>query len=226
MALDYEINGKIFQTLKIKLDSKTKLFAESGGMLWMSNNVSMETEMKGGLMGGLGRMVSGESLFLVNYTCNSDGFVTFGNEFPGTIKAIELSEGQTIIADNDAFLCAEGSAKLSTHFVKKIGAALLGGEGIILVKIEGPGLAFVSLSGEITQYDLKNGETIKVDTGALAMMEPSVTYDIERIKGIKNMLFGGEGFFLSTLKGPGRVWLQSMPVRTLASKIASFLPRK
>ena len=226
MALKYEIDGKIFQTLKIEMDSNTKLFAESGGMLWMSNNIAMETEMKGGLMGGLGRMVSGESLFLVNYTCNSKGFVTFGNEFPGTIMPIQLKDGESIIADNDAFLCAEGSAKLTTHFVKKIGAALLGGEGIILVKIEGPGLAFVSLAGEITEIELKEGETLKVDTGALAMMEPTITYDIERIKGIKNMLFAGEGLFLSTLTGPGKVWLQSMPVRTLASKIASFIPRK
>jgi len=225
--VQYQIRGTTMQTVDVQLQQGETVYTESGGMAWMTSNIKMETGMKGGLMGAIGRGLAGESLFLVDYTCESgEGWVTFASEFPGKIVPLQLGPGESMICQKDAFMCAEKSVTLEMHFRKRLGTGLFGGEGFILQKLTGPGTAFVELAGEITEYELQPGQELKVDTGHIAMYQPSVDFDIETVKGIKNILFGGEGLFLARLRGPGKVWLQSMPVVNLASKIARYLPSK
>jgi len=225
--VQYQIRGTTMQTVDVQLQQGETVYTESGGMAWMTSNIKMETGMKGGLMGAIGRGLAGESLFLVDYTCESgEGWVTFASEFPGKIVPLQLGPGESMICQKDAFMCAEKSVTLEMHFRKRLGAGLFGGEGFILQKLTGPGTAFVELAGEITEYELQPGQELKVDTGHIAMYQPSVDFDIETVKGIKNILFGGEGLFLARLRGPGKVWLQSMPVVNLAGKIARYLPSK
>lgn len=225
--MQYQIRGTTMQTVDVQLQQGETVYTESGGMAWMTGNIKMETGMKGGLMGAIGRGLAGESLFLVDYTCESgEGWVTFASEFPGKIVPLELGPGETMICQKDAFMCAEKSVTLEMHFRKRLGAGLFGGEGFILQKLTGPGTAFLELAGEITEYELQQGQELKVDTGHIAMYQPSVDFDIETVKGIKNILFGGEGLFLARLRGPGKVWLQSMPIVNLASKIARYIPSK
>jgi uncharacterized protein (AIM24 family) len=150
--------------------------------------------------------------------------VAFSNEFPGKILAFDLAAGQSIICQKDAFLAAQSSVQLGVHFQKKLGVGFFGGEGFVLQKLTGPGVAWLEIAGEITEYALKEGQTLKIDQGYLAVMEPTVTFDITTVKGLKNIFFSGEGLFLGTLTGPGKVWLQSMPLSNLVAKIASVLP--
>ncbi len=225
--MEYQIRGTVMQTLDVTLQAGEMMYTESGGMAWMSGNISMETGMKGGLMKGLGRALAGESLFLVDYTCQSgQGLVTFACEFPGKIVPLQLEAGQSMICQKDAFMCAEKTVTLEMHFRKRLGAGLFGGEGFILQKLTGPGTAFVELAGEITEYELQPGQMLKVDTGHLAMYEPTVEFDIVTVSGVKNILFGGEGLFLAQVSGPGRVWLQSMTLPNLAGKLARYMPSK
>ncbi len=225
--MQHQIRGTVMQTLDIQLQAGETIFTESGGMAWMSGNIRMDTGMKGGLMGALGRSLAGESMFMVDYTCESgEGFVTFACEFPGKIVPFPLGAGESIICQKDSFMCAEKSVSLEMHFRRKLGAGLFGGEGFILQKLTGPGAAFLELDGEITEYDLQAGQQLKVDTGHLAAYQPSVSFDIVMIKGVKNILFGGEGLFLADIRGPGKVWLQSMPIVNLAGKIARYIPSK
>ena len=172
----------------------------------------------------IGRMFSGESLFMVDYTCPSgQGVVAFASEFPGKIVPMDLAPGQTIIAQKDAFMCAEKSVQTAIHFRKRLGAGFFGGEGFILQEFTGPGLVFAELDGEIVEYTLAQGQTMMVDTGYVAMYEPTVDFDIEMVRGITNIFFGGEGLFLARLRGPGRIWLQTMPMYNLARKVASYV---
>ena len=225
--MKYEIHGTVMQTVDCWLDAGQGVYTESGGMCWMSSNIDMKTGAKGGLLKGLGRMMSGESFFLTTYECNEGkGLVTFASEFPGKILPFELAEGQEIICQKDAFMAAEPTVQLAMHFRKKLGAGLFGGEGFILQKLTGPGTAFLEIDGELTEYDLKEGQTLKVDQSHLAAMDPTVNFDITRVKGFKNIFFSGEGLFLATVTGPGKVWLQSMPLANIAGKIASVLPKK
>ncbi|HRE28580.1 MAG TPA: TIGR00266 family protein, partial [Anaerolineales bacterium] len=198
-----------------------------GGMAWMSHNIDMKTSGRGGGLGGiLKRAVSGESLFLVEYTSmGGKGLVAFASDFPGKIIPVMLQEGQSLIAQKSAFMVAEKTVGLDIHFRRKLGAGLFGGEGFIMQKITGPGLAFVSLDGEIVEYTLEANQMLKVDTGHVAMFEPTVSFDIEMVKGFTNILFGGEGLFLATLRGPGRIWLQTMPTQNLAKAILPYVPR-
>lgn len=223
--MKYEIHGTTLQTLDIYLSQGEAIYTESGGMAWMTGDVEMDTNTRGGLMKGLARSLAGESLFLTTYTCKGSGaLITFTPEAPGSILPVELAAGQSRICQKDAFMVAESSVDLEVHFRKKLGAGLFGGEGFILQKVTGPGMAWVEISGEVRSYNLKAGQTMRVDPGHIAMYEPGVGYDINRIKGVRNMFFGGEGIFLATLTGPGKVWLQSMPLANLASKIASYIP--
>ncbi len=225
--MKYKIRGTTLQVVDVELSEGESVYTESGGMSWMSSNISMATDTKGGIVKGLGRMLAGESLFMTTYTCNSGtGMIAFANEFPGKIIDMKLAEGQTIIAQRDAFMCAESSVKLEIHLRKKLGAGLFGGEGFIMQKVTGPGVVFMELAGEITKYTLKEGQVLKVDPGHIALLEPSVNFDITRIKGVKNMFFGGEGLFLADLRGPGNVWLQSMPLPNLAGRLIPYLPAK
>lgn len=223
--MEYDIRGTTMQTVDIWLEAGESVYTESGGMAWMSSNVEMETSGKGGFFKSLGRMFSKESFFMTTYTCREgQGLVTFASEFPGTILPFELQEGQSVICQRDSFMCAESGVDLSVHFQKKLGAGFFGGEGFILQKITGPGIAFMEIDGELTEYELKDGQTMKVDQSHIGAMEPTVDFDITRVKGVKNILFGGEGLFLATVRGPGKIWLQSMPLANMANKIASRLP--
>ena len=227
VGLKFKIHGTTLQTLDIYLGPGESVFTESGGMAWMTGSVEMETSTRGGLMKGLARSLAGESLFLTTYTCSGSGaLITFTPEAPGSIIPVVLADGESRICQKDAFMVAEESVSLAIHFRKKLGAGLFGGEGFILQQISGPGTAWVEIAGEVRTYTLKDGQTMQVDPGHIAMYEPTVGYDIARVKGVKNIFFGGEGLFLATLTGPGRVWLQSLPLANLASKLAPYLVTK
>jgi uncharacterized protein (TIGR00266 family) len=193
----------------------------------MVGNIEMSTNTRGGLMKGLARTLAGESLFLTTYTCQGNqALVTFTPEAPGSVIPVELAAGESRICQKDAFMVAEDSVSLEIFFRRKLGAGLFGGEGFILQKLTGPGTAFVEIAGDVRSYTLKEGQTMRVDPGHIAMYEPSINYDITRVKGISNMLFGGEGLFLATLTGPGRVWLQSMPLANLAARLQPYMATK
>ena len=232
-GLDYQIVGTVLQAVIVQIEPGQTIYSESGGMAWMSGNVVMNTNTGsggnslGGMLGSMvKRAVSGESLFIVDYTVTGGrGLVAFASEFPGKIIPLNLAPGQQMICQKDAFMCAEKSVSLDIQFRRKLGAGLFGGEGFILQRLTGPGLAFVELDGEIVEYTLEPGQVLKVDTGHVAMFEPTVQFDVEMIRGFRNILFGGEGLFLATLHGPGRVWLQTMPILNVAKKIAEYLPK-
>jgi uncharacterized protein (TIGR00266 family) len=223
---DFQIIGSIMQAVTLRLRSGQAFYSEVGSLSWMSDGITMDTNLgSGGLFGALSRVVTGESLFVVNYTSSVDGAVaTFSCDFPGKIIPVNLAQGQAMIAQKDTLLVAEKSVNLTIAFQKRLGAGLFGGEGFILQKFEGPGTFFASFDGEIVEYTLQAGQRMLVDTGHLAMFEPSVSYDITMVKGIKNLIFGGEGLFLVSLTGPGRIWLQTMPMSKLAGAIRKYMP--
>lgn len=225
--MDYRVDGEDMPSLEIKLKQGESVYTESGGMAWMSGNIAMKTEGKGGIGAMLGRSLAGESMFLTTYTCDGlNGSITFTPESPGTILPMDLQVNESIIAQKDAFMVAEESVELAMHFRKKLGTGLFGGEGFILQKLTGPGLTFVEIAGEVREFTLADGQMMKVDPGHIAMYEPTVKYDIQRVKGVRNILFGGEGLFLATLIGPGKIWLQTMPLSNLAGAIRRFIPSK
>ncbi|GAB4429179.1 MAG: TIGR00266 family protein [Chloroflexi bacterium OHK40] len=224
-GLKYQIIGTTMQAVALEVPPGQTIVSERGGMSWMSANVQMQTNMQGGLGGAFKRMFSGESLFLAEFTPQGGtGLIGFSAEVPGKIVPLNLGPGQSMICQKDAFMCAERSVQIDIHFRRKLGAGFFGGEGFIMQRLTGPGLAFVELDGEIVEYTLEAGQMLKADTGHVAMYEPSVNFDIEMVRGFKNILFGGEGLFLTTLRGPGRVWLQTMPAVNLAKKIAQYMP--
>jgi uncharacterized protein (TIGR00266 family) len=223
--MKYDLQGTTMQLLNVELEENETIVSESGRLVFMSDNIKMDTEAKGGLWASIKRKFAGESFFLVNFTpAAGRGLIAFGSEFPGKIIPLKINPGEEIIAQKDAFLCSEESITFDATFTEKIGAGLLGGEGLILIKLKGSGLAFFNVGGEVTELDLKKGQKIRVDTGNLAMFDSGMEYSVERVKGIKNMIWGGEGLFLATITGPGRVWVQSMPVAELAGKLAEYLP--
>jgi len=182
--------------------------------------------MKGGLMGALKRAVAGESLFVTTYRCDAGtGFATFTTETPGKIIPIELAEGQTILCQRDAFMVAQEGVTIEVHMHKKLGAGLFGGQGFFVQKITGPGMAFFELAGEIVEYNLEPGQQLKVDPGHVALMDPTIDFDISMVPGIRNIFLAGEGLFLAQVTGPGRVWLQSMPISRLAARLIPYLPK-
>ena len=219
----YDIKGDSLPVVICNLNAGETIVSESGAMGWMSDNILMDTNMKGGLFGGIGRAFSGESVFLNTFTCNhGSGLIAFPSSFPGKIVARNLSPGETIICQKGAFLAGEVSVKLETFFRKKLGAGFFGGEGFILQKITGPGLVFLEFDGHVEEYTLDMGQKLKVDTGNVAMFDASVDFNVEMVKGFKNIFFGGEGLFLSTLRGPGKVYLQTMPIQNLAGQIGRY----
>lgn len=225
--MDYKIEGSVFPMVEIQLSKGESVFTESGGMAWMSQGIEMSTNTRGGLMAGLGRALAGESLFMVNYACRADaGTVTFTPEAPGRILTMVLNPNQSLICQKDTFLCAEQSVDIKIHFNKRLGAGLFGGEGFILQRVTGPGRVFLAIPGEVHERELASGEKLLVDPGHIAMFEPTVQYDINMVKGITNVLFAGEGLFLATLTGPGKIWLETMPLSNLAAKIGAYLPKK
>lgn len=225
--MQYQVKGEIFPFAEFQLTRGESVFTESGGMAWMSEGIKMATSSRGGLMAGLGRALAGESLFMVSYSCEAEsGSVVFTPEVPGRILDMTLDPGQSMICQKDTFLCAEESVELKMHFHKRLGAGLFGGEGFILQKVTGPGTVFFAIPGEMQERTLASGEKLLIDPGHIAMFEPTVDYEINMVQGIKNVLFAGEGLFLATLKGPGKVWLETMPLSNLAAKIARYIPSK
>lgn len=225
MALSYDIRGTVLPVVTVTLKPEDRMYASTGSMSWMSGNVQMETNSGGGIGRMFKRALSGESLFVADFFVERGmGSVAFAAEYPGQILPVELAPGQTRIVQRDAFLAAEKSVEMDLHLKRQLGAGLFGGEGFFLQKITGPGTAFVNFDGEIVEMLLTPGETLKVDTGHVAMFEPSVQFSIETVRGFKNILFGGEGLFLTTLTGPGRVWLQTMPLSKLAAKLIPLWP--
>jgi uncharacterized protein (TIGR00266 family) len=193
-------------------------------MVWMDGGINMDTNMRGGFGKGLGRLLSGDSLFMATYTsAMPDQEIAVASSFPGSIADIDLS-GNPIIAQKSAFLCAQPTVALSAHVVRGIGAGLFGGEGFILQRLSGHGKVFLEIDGSLVERTLAPGQRLKVDTGNVAAFEDSVGYQAEMVKGFKNILFGGEGLFLTTLTGPGKVWLQTMTLPGFAKQLLPFIP--
>ena len=221
---NYKVLGTIMQTVVMHLRAGQTVYTETGALSWMQEGIRMDTNMRGGLGGILGRVFTGESLFVANFTAERDNaMIAFSAEFPGKIIPLNLAQGQSIVAQRDSFLVAEKSVNMAVQFQRRFGA-FFGGEGLLMQRFDGPGTVFVALDGEVVEYTLGPGERLKVDTGHVALFEPSVEFSVELVKGFKNILFGGEGLLFATLTGPGRVWLQSMPMSKLAGAIAQYLP--
>ncbi|HOT25655.1 MAG TPA: TIGR00266 family protein [Anaerolineaceae bacterium] len=218
-----EINFLLLQS-NLKL---VKAFTHRrGGMTWMTDNFTMETNVKGGMMKGLGRMLTGESLFMATYTARAPkAELTLASSFPGAILPIELDGSKTWIAQKSSFLCATPGVELSTY-VSKFKVGLFGGEGFLLQKLAGRGIVFLEIDGTLVEKELQPGERIKVDTGNVAAFESTVKYEVETVKGFTNILFGGEGLFLTVLEGPGKVYLQTVNVSGFAARLKPFLPAK
>lgn len=194
-------------------------------MSWMSPNMLMETTTNGGIGKAFGRMFSGEKFFQNIYTSQGGkGLIAFASSFPGSIKAFQISPGNEMIFQKSAFLAAEAGIELSIHFHKKLGSGLFGGEGFILQRVSGYGTVFAEFDGHLVEYELQPGQQIVVDTGHLAALTPSCQMDIQAVKGVKNMVFGGEGIFNTLITGPGRVWLQTMPISNVAGVLRPYLP--
>ena len=224
--MQYEIKGDQLPVVVCTLNPGESMITERGAMSWMTSNMKMETKA-GGVGKALGRMFSGESIFQNKYTAEgSQGLIAFASSFPGEIRALQIAPGQSIIAQKSAFLAAEPGVELSIHFKKKLGAGFFGGEGFIMQKLSGSGTAFVEIDGSVVEYQLAAGQTMLLDTGYLAMMDETVSMDIEMVKGVKNIILGGEGMFNTKVTGPGRVWIQTMPISAVASIIATRLPTK
>lgn len=222
----YKIFGEKLPGLTLQLDSGESIYTQSGGMSWMSDNFQMDTNVRGGLMKGLGRMLTGESLFMATYTANTNNAeITLTSAMPGEIRALQLDGRKQYIAQKSSFLCAQQGVTLST-FVNKLKTGLFGGEGFLMQRLSGEGMVFLELDGSIVEIDLQPGQRLKVDTGNIAFFESDVKYDVVTVKGFSNILFGGEGLFLSVLEGPGKVWLQSLNTASFAARIMGFMPNK
>ena len=224
--MNYNIVGGSLPAVIIKLEAGESLISESGGRTWSKGPVATETNTGGGVGKALGRMFSGENLMMSKYTANGPAEIGFASCFPGSIIARELKAGESIVAQKSAFLCATEGVDLSIYFQKKLGAGFFGGEGFIMQKITGPGTAFLEIDGYCKEYDLVSGERLTCDTGALAVMDITCKFDIKMVKGVKNMLFGGEGMFDTVITGPGKVFLQTMTIPNIAGLILPFLPKK
>lgn len=223
--MNYTITGTTVPAVELTLNGGETVFTQSGGMSWQSDGIEMSTNTRGGMLKGLGRMLSGESMFLAHYSAVRDNAsIAFASTVPGSIVPIDVGKANGLIIQKGAFLCAADSVQLETVFTKKLSSGFFGGEGFILQKLTGSGMAFLEIDGDIVQKDLKPGEVIKVDTGNVAAFAPGVGYEVEMVKGMGNIFFGGEGLFLTKLTGPGRVILQTMNFADFAGKIASRIP--
>ena len=223
--MKYEIKGGNLPVVICTLQPGETMVTESGAMSWMSPNMKMETGAKGGLGGAFGRMFSGESIFQNRYTAQKDeGLIAFASSFPGEIRAVDIAPGRSIVVQKRGFLACTEGVELSVFFQKKFGTGFFGGEGFIMQKLDGDGLAFCHSGGTVLQRTLAAGELLRVDTGCVVAYTRGVDFDIEFVGGIKTALFGGEGLFFAVLRGPGTVWLQSLPFARLASRVFAAAP--
>lgn len=221
----YQIVGETLPVVICELEGGEKMINEGGSMSWMSPNMLMETTTNGGIGKAFGRMFAGEKMFQNVYTAQGgNGLIAFASSFPGSIKAFQIAPGQEMVFQKSAFLAGEASVELSIFFNKKLGAGLFGGEGFIMQRVSGHGIVFAEFDGHVIEYDLQPGQQIVVDTGHLAAMTPSCNMEIRSVPGVKNMLFGGEGVFNTVITGPGRVWLQTMPISNVAGVLRPYMP--
>lgn len=223
--MQYEIKGTPFPVVICRLVQGESICCQRGGMSWMSPNMQMDTNAGGGVKKAFSRAFSGESIFQNRYTAvGGIGEIAFAASVPGNILPIPVSAGRNIVAQKSAYLASEPTVENSIFFQKKIGAGFFGGEGFIMQKFSGQGIVFLEIDGSIVEYDLAPNESILVDTGYLAAMDATCSVDIEGVKGIGNALFGGEGLFNTKVSGPGHIWLQTMPISSLANSIRPFIP--
>ena len=223
--MQYRIFGDMMPAVTIRLSRGESVYTQSGGMSWMTDRIGMETNTHGGLMKGFSRMFTGESMFMATYTAEADSQeITIAASMPGEIHFLEIGPGKSYIAQKSAFLCAQHSVQLDAVFTKKLSSGMFGGEGFVLQRIYGQGAAFLELDGTVCEYDLAPGQKMKIDSGNVAYFEEQVKYSVEAVKGFKNVLFGGEGLFLTVLEGPGKVWLQTMTSSELARRLIPYLP--
>jgi uncharacterized protein (TIGR00266 family) len=223
--MNYSIEGEPLPVVICNLEANETMITEKGAMSWMSPNMQMETTSNGGIGKMFGRAFSGESMFVNRYTArNGNGLIAFASSFPGSIRAFEIAPGQEIVAQKSAFLASSASVEMSIFFQKRFGSGLFGGEGFIMQRISGNGIAFLEFDGYVKEYELAPGQQIVIDTGYLAAMTGTCSIDIQTVPSVKNILFGGEGLFNTVITGPGRVWLQSMPVAQLAGAIRPYIP--
>jgi len=236
--IDFKVYGDDMQFVEVELDPMEAVVAEAGGMMFMEDGIQMETifgdgsqqnsGFLGSLLGAGKRLLTGESLFMTVFHNRGMGKkkVAFGAPYPGKIIPMHLAQlGGEVLAQKDSFLCAAKGVSVGIAFTKRLGAGFFGGEGFILQRLQGDGLAFVHAGGTILQKDLAPGELLRVDTGCIVAFQPSIDYDIQFVGGIKSALFGGEGLFFATLRGPGRIWLQSLPLSRLAGRIVAAAPQ-
>jgi uncharacterized protein (TIGR00266 family) len=223
--MNYTIQGTTMPLVEMVLNSGERVVSQSGAMKWMSSRIDMQTRMTGGVSGFLKRAFSQESGFLTYFEAREDySRIAFGHTYPGTILPIDVSE-QSIICQKRSFLCSEPTVILDIAFQKRLSTAFFGGEGLVMQELKGRGMAFLEADGEVVSVNLSPGETIKVETGAVAFYDSSVAMNIEMVKGVSNVLFGGEGLFLTSLTGPGRVWIQTLSIQSLAQELYPFLPQ-
>ena len=224
--MNYEIIGCSFPAVKCTLAKGEVMKCEGGAMSWMDRGIEMSTEGGGGLGKALGRAFSGEKIFFNHFTSTVDqAEIVFSSSFPGCIIPIELQAGQTIIAQKDSFLACEKSVDVAVHIHEKVGGGIFGGMGFIMQKFTGPGTVFLEIDGSLQKYELAAGEVKVIDGPHLAILGSNVQYTIERIKGAKNIMFGGEGLFNTIVQGPGNIWLQTMPLSNVAMQIAKYIPK-
>ena len=220
----YEIQGAPYPVASVYLNGGESVTCQKGAMIWMTPNMEMSTSVGGGSVGGvLKRAFSGESIFQNTYTAKGDGMIAFGSSFPGDILSYDLQPGQTIIAQKRAYLAGSSTISFEIAF-QKVGSGLFGGEGFIMQRFTGSGMLLLEIDGSVIEYQLAAGETMLVDNGYLAAMEGTVQFDIERIKGAKNVLLGGEGLTNVKVTGPGKIWLQTMPMNQFVGAIRQFMP--
>lgn len=222
--MKYEIIGGSFPAVNVKLNTGESVITQSGAMAWEEPTIEMQTNAEGGLLKSIGRMFSGASLMFVTHTAtHDDSDITFSASFPGTIKEFQVDADHEYFAQKSAFLVADPTVQIDASVNKNFWAGLLGGEGFILQKYTGEGTLLAEIDGSVVELDLKEGEQIKIETGHVALFESTVSYDVESVKGFKNVMFGGQGLFLTTLTGPGRVWLQTLTARDMAQKLNPYI---
>ncbi|MCI8610962.1 MAG: TIGR00266 family protein [Clostridiales bacterium] len=222
--MQYKIVGEPMPAVICELENGESMITEKGSMSWMSPNMSMKTSA-GGIGKAFGRMFSGESMFQNTYTAeNGAGMIAFASSFPGSIRAVQITPDHPVITQKSSFLASEQGVELSVFFQKKVGTGLFGGEGFIMQKLSGNGIAFLEIDGSAVEYELQAGQSMIVDSGNLAMIDASCSLDIQTVKGVKNKLFGGEGFFNTVVTGPGKIIVQTMPISGMAAALIPHLP--
>ena len=223
--MQYQIEGDTLPVVICQLSAGETMITERGSMSWMTPNMRMETTSGGGLGKMFGRLLAGEALFQNRYTAHGGpGMIAFASSFPGSIRAFEIGPGRELVVQKSGFLAAEAGVELSVFFQKKLGAGFFGGEGFIMQKLSGQGTVFTEFDGHVVEHELAAGQSLVVDTGYIAAMDATCSMDIVTVPGIKNAFFGGEGLFNTVVTGPGRIWLQTMPISDVAAVLRPFFP--